>query len=52
MRILSLLLCAISALAQQYDLLLKDGHVIDPKNDVNAVRDVAIAGSRVVAVAP
>ena len=35
-----LLLCVIPAFAQQYDLLLKGGHVIDPKNDVNAVRDV------------
>ena len=39
-----LLLCVIPAFAQQYDLLLKGGHVIDPKNDVNAVRDVAIKG--------
>jgi dihydroorotase len=51
MRILSLLLCAVPAFAQQYDLLLKGGHVIDPKNDVNAVRDVAIKGDRVAAVA-
>ena len=48
----ALLLCAIPAFAQQYDLLLKGGHVIDPKNDVNAVRDVAIKGGRVAAVGP
>lgn len=47
-----LLLCVIPAFAQQYDLLLKGGHVIDPKNDVNAVRDVAIKAGRVAAVGP
>lgn len=44
---------ALSSLnAQQYDLLLKGGHVIDPKNNVNAVRDVAIAGGKIARVAP
>lgn len=38
--------------AQSYDLLLKGGHVIDPKNQIDAVRDVAIAGGKIVAVAP
>ena len=43
-----------AALAQapDYDLILKGGHVIDPKNNVDAVRDVAIRGSRIAAVAP
>src|SRR5260221_8381994 len=36
---------------QQYDLLLKGGHVIDPRNGISAVRDVAIAGGKVAAVA-
>src|SRR5499425_1136893 len=36
---------------QKYDLLLKGGHVIDPKNKVSAVRDVVIANGKVVAVA-
>ena len=36
---------------QKYDLLLKGGHVIDPRNRINAVRDVAIAGGKVAAVA-
>jgi dihydroorotase len=52
MRTLVLLLCAIPAVAQQYDLLLKGGHVIDPKNNVDTVRDVAIKGGRIAAVAP
>ncbi|HMF92814.1 MAG TPA: amidohydrolase/deacetylase family metallohydrolase [Vicinamibacterales bacterium] len=36
---------------QKYDLLLKGGHVIDAKNAVSAVRDVAIADGKVAAVA-
>jgi dihydroorotase len=36
---------------QKYDLLLKGGHVIDPRNRITAVRDVAIANGRVAAVA-
>jgi dihydroorotase len=34
-----------------YELLLKGGHVIDPRNGINAVRDVAIAGGKIAAVA-
>jgi dihydroorotase len=55
MRLLSaglVLLLAGSAAAQQYDLLLKSGHVIDPRNNVSAVRDVAIRDGRIAAVAP
>jgi dihydroorotase len=35
----------------KYDLLLKGGHLIDPKNRISAVRDLAIANGRVAAVA-
>ena len=35
----------------QYDLLLQGGHVIDPKNHLSAVRDVAILNGRIAAVA-
>ncbi|HUS05802.1 MAG TPA: amidohydrolase/deacetylase family metallohydrolase [Bryobacteraceae bacterium] len=52
MRILFALLAASSLTAQgQYDLLLKGGHVIDAKNGINGVRDVAIAGGKIAAVA-
>jgi dihydroorotase len=37
---------------QQYDILLKGGHVIDPGNQINQVMDVAIAGKRIARVAP
>ncbi len=37
--------------AQTYDLLLKGGHVIDPKNKVNGVMDVAVAAGKIARVA-
>jgi dihydroorotase len=48
--VLVLLLAAGSSQAQQYDLLLQGGHVVDPKNNLSAVRDVAIRGGRIAAV--
>lgn len=36
---------------QKYDLLLKGGHLIDPRNNISAVRDVAVADGKVAAVA-
>jgi dihydroorotase len=36
----------------RYDLLLKGGHVIDAKNAVNDIRDVAIVGGKIASVAP
>src|ERR1700730_17661905 len=51
MRILLLLVIAGSIHAQEYDLLLKGGHVIDPKNKISGRRDVAIKDGRIAAVA-
>lgn len=45
-----ILAAGVAAQGQTYDVLLKGGHVIDPKNDIDAVRDVAIRGDRIVAV--
>ncbi|MEO7144761.1 MAG: amidohydrolase/deacetylase family metallohydrolase [Bryobacteraceae bacterium] len=52
MRPLILFLLIVSAAIAQprYDLLLKGGHVIDAKNGISAVRDVAIARGRIAAV--
>jgi dihydroorotase len=55
LRVAALLLvaaAAVRAAEPKYDLLLRGGHVIDPKNGLDAVRDVAIAGGKVAAVAP
>jgi dihydroorotase len=51
MRVLLGLLLAGAAFAQaDYDILLKGGHVIDPKNKISAVRDVALVGAKIAAV--
>jgi dihydroorotase len=56
MRTLLALLCLLMAgqagAQETYDLLLRGGHVIDPRNGANAVRDVAIRGGKIAAVAP
>lgn len=36
--------------AQPFDLILKGGHVIDPRNNLDGVRDVAITGGLISAV--
>jgi len=36
----------------KYDLLLRGGHVIDARNSISAVQDVAIAAGKIAAVAP
>ncbi len=52
MRIFVALLLAGAAFAQtQYDLLLKGGRVIDGKNKISALRDVAIRDGKIAAVA-
>jgi dihydroorotase len=40
------------ARAAGYDLIIKGGQVIDPAIELNAVRDVAIAGGKIVAIEP
>jgi dihydroorotase len=46
-----LVLFVSAAFAQDYDLLLKGGHVIDGKNKISAVRDVAIKDGKIAEVA-
>jgi dihydroorotase len=45
------LLCALSLAAnlfgQSYDLILKRGRVIDPRNGLNAIRDIAISAGKI-----
>ncbi|HUQ92516.1 MAG TPA: amidohydrolase/deacetylase family metallohydrolase [Bryobacteraceae bacterium] len=50
MKLLPLLLFCTSAQAQIYDLVLKNGHVIDPANKRNERLDIAIAGRKIVKV--
>jgi dihydroorotase len=54
-RLITILLLNLLALAlngQSIELLLKNGHVIDPANNINSKMDVAISGGKVVKVAP
>lgn len=46
------LLLAVPVQGQPFDLLLKGGHVIDPKSGVDALQDVAIRGGQIARVAP
>ena len=48
---LLLILLAGLASAQQYDLLIKNGRVIDPGNEIDAVMDVAVSGDKIARVA-
>jgi dihydroorotase len=41
---------ALLAQAPRYDLLLKGGHVIDPANHIDEVRDVAVSQGKIAAV--
>jgi dihydroorotase len=51
--VISLLLAATALSADApYELLLKGGHVLDPKNNLNAVMDVAINDGKIARVAP
>jgi dihydroorotase len=50
--ILLLMLLPADLLAQSYDLLIKGGHVIDPRNQISAPLDVAVAGGVIARVAP
>ncbi|HEY0712172.1 MAG TPA: amidohydrolase/deacetylase family metallohydrolase [Polyangia bacterium] len=44
---------SVPALAQApYDLLLRRGLLVDPKNEIHAVRDIAITSGRIAAVEP
>ena len=51
--VVSALLYPLAVNAQPvYDLLIVRGHVIDPKNGIDAIRDVAIKDHKIAAVAP
>ena len=46
-----LLLASCLAVAQSYSIVIKNGHVIDPKNGINELMDVAIHDGKIVQVA-
>ena len=50
--VLILFLIPVNIQAQEIDILLKGGHVIDPKNKIDSQMDVAIANGKIFKVAP
>ncbi|MEK9516431.1 MAG: amidohydrolase/deacetylase family metallohydrolase [Flavobacteriaceae bacterium] len=47
---LALVLVSGSLLAQNYDILIKGGHIIDPANNIDQVMDLAIKGNKIAAI--
>jgi dihydroorotase len=45
------MLMYVFAYAQQYDILIKNGNIIDPKNHINAKKDIAVANGKIAKVA-
>ena len=45
------LFAAATASSQSIDILIKNGHVIDPKNNIDAIMDVALIGNKISEVA-
>jgi dihydroorotase len=50
MKVFAMVLLALPS-AAQFDLLLKGGHLIDPRNQLSARRDVAVKDGKIAAVA-
>lgn len=50
-KIIALLLFSHFVAGQSYSLVIKNGHVIDPKNKINELMDVAVKDSKIVLVA-
>ena len=49
--LICLVLAAHAVAAPKYDLLIRRGHLIDPRNKISGVRDVAVSGGKIAMVA-
>ena len=47
----SLSLCPFFVWSQTYSIVIKEGHVIDPKNNIDDVMDIAINDGKIVKIA-
>jgi dihydroorotase len=45
------LLCFVHAKSQNYSLVIKEGHLIDPKNNIDEIMDIAIQNGKIIQVA-
>jgi dihydroorotase len=46
-----LLTCSFPVYAQKYTIVIKGGHVIDPKNNIDAIMDIALKGDTIMNIA-
>ena len=49
--LLALSLCVLVVKGQNYDLLIKNGHLIDPKNNIDGTMDLAVKDGKIARVA-
>lgn len=49
--ILAILVIVSPAVAQSYDIVIKGGHVIDPKNNIDAIMDIGVKDGKIEKVA-
>src|SRR5437868_964830 len=50
MKLVVLAACAALLCAQQYDLVLTGGRVMDPESNLDAVRNIGVTGNRIAAI--
>jgi len=50
--LLTCLMLAVPCVGQEYDLLLRGGHVIDAKSKTDALRDIAVKDGKIAAIEP
>lgn len=50
--VISIFISVTALYSQNIDILIKGGHVIDPKNSIDGIMDVAVAGGKILEVAP
>ncbi|MEJ7740105.1 MAG: amidohydrolase/deacetylase family metallohydrolase [Chitinophagaceae bacterium] len=48
--VLSISIISVFLQAQQYHIVIKDGHIIDPKNNIDGIMDIAINNGKIVQV--
>ena len=47
---ITLIMVSFSLMGQNYDIVIKGGHLIDPVNEIDQIMDVAIKGNKIAAV--
>ena len=50
--LLALAFLSMQGQSQSYDLLIRNGRVIDPKNKIDAKMDIAVSDGKIAKVAP